>query len=650
MTDWRSWACACLLATASAAAAAQTPQERFDAAQQAFDAENWDAAASGFEGALAALPEAERQSAVAAILLSRAGEAHARAGRTTDAMRNLLQAEALFGPEASGEDARATFLQLGQGFERGGQIEEAAARYERALALSADQSPYNSAALGLARTLTFSDGDRAAELVEQAAKAVAADMSIDPERRTELGTELALLRARIALNSEGPEHAVEYYSRALSDTGTYGRRVTPNDVRVRSEAAFADFLAGDPKRAHHKMQHAGLGTEAKSLLPIPAALSLPDCAPRGPVRPDDMMIVEFAVSADGEVMGLTPIYSSRPGEIETAFLSELAETRWSPSTAAEVDPFWRLLHRAEVRCGTSRDTIDPRSQFLPLFEDLSSASEAIQTPGSDERAALLERLDWARENWQEQPQEALLHIWRASGLSALLRENDELAALAARTAEAAGWTDAKTALLWSVIALPGYLDRDMLSEMSARVASDPSREAVAARVMTSILAGRVEEMRDRERSAIAHYEDVLREDLPGGSQAMQFANLRLASLSYELDREDRAEGYLEASGLASDQCSLLDASPTMERYGLGPDDFPLELMRKGYQGKLLASYDISTEGRVLEPRIVYATPPLIFNEAITENVRKMRYNRIYRKGESIGCIGQTQAFQFKFGY
>ena len=123
--------------------------------------------------------------------------------------------------------------------------------------------------------------------------------------------------------------------------------------------------------------------------------------------------------------------------------------------------------------------------------------------------------------------------------------------------------------------------------------------------------------------------------------------MRLASLKAAAKQFDEAEGLLQAAGLDPEQCELVDMTPIALNVRMSSDDFPKEALRWGFEGWVQISYDIDTQGRVVEPRTVIAYPPFVFGPATEKTASRFRYQPIYRAGKSISCTGYT--FKVRYG-
>ena len=339
---------------------AQSGQDRFDAAQASFEAKDWAAAAEGFGAVAEALSESQRSGPAGAAVLSRRGEALARLGKTETALPILEEAAAIFA-KAGGQSTEASINSyfLGASYELRGEIDRAAAAYADARRLDPDPSPASIWATALARTAMFDDPATARQILDGAI-AAAEHHGMEEDNLAALH----VLRGRIELNHD-IDAAGTHYNKALDIVGRRSTRVSVLASQIRSEASYAEFLRGRRDAALKTLAYSGAGRVMDKTPPLPTFLSLPDCAPLTAVRPDDTMIVDLRIAEHGQVSGVTPIYSSRPGAIEPAFLTSLSETAWNREDLAEVEPFFRASMRVLVRCHASEETQSLQDQFLP---------------------------------------------------------------------------------------------------------------------------------------------------------------------------------------------------------------------------------------------------------------------------------------------
>ncbi len=77
--------------------------------------------------------------------------------------------------------------------------------------------------------------------------------------------------------------------------------------------------------------------------------------------------------------------------------------------------------------------------------------------------------------------------------------------------------------------------------------------------------------------------------------------------------------------------------------------YPEAARREGLQGAVEVRYDVAADGRVMNARILSATPEGIFEEAALEAVRGWRFRPGRRKGVESPYTGLVSTIEFRFG-
>ncbi|MGB7404188.1 MAG: energy transducer TonB, partial [Pacificimonas sp.] len=184
-----------------------------------------------------------------------------------------------------------------------------------------------------------------------------------------------------------------------------------------------------------------------------------------------------------------------------------------------------------------------------------------------------------------------------------------------------------------------------LNDWIERLEGAAGSEASSALAYMKTQRGLHSERRERFTAAEEDYRAALDLFPSENTRARQFINLRLASLAAERDAYDEASSRLASSGLTANQCSLLDVSPVPVAGDGG--SYPVDLLKRGFRGIVSLNYEIDTDGDVREPRVVYAYPPFLFSDSTRKIANGLRYQKIYREGEAIGCSGMRQNFKFQ---
>src|SRR5262249_42126324 len=101
--------------------------------------------------------------------------------------------------------------------------------------------------------------------------------------------------------------------------------------------------------------------------------------------------------------------------------------------------------------------------------------------------------------------------------------------------------------------------------------------------------------------------------------------LRLATLQSENGDLTAARSSYNQSGMTSQECSMVDATPVLKRRIDSTLDFPDEAKRWGFDGLVLAEFDINPDGTTAAQRAVVAYPPLIFGDPTVAGLKRVKY-------------------------
>lgn len=77
--------------------------------------------------------------------------------------------------------------------------------------------------------------------------------------------------------------------------------------------------------------------------------------------------------------------------------------------------------------------------------------------------------------------------------------------------------------------------------------------------------------------------------------------------------------------------------------------YPAEARAEGIEGTVVVEYRVSAEGEVLEPRVVSAEPPGVFDQAALTAVRTWRYRPPRPDGEAVEVPGVRSTLRFRLG-
>lgn len=659
---------AAALAAASPATAQTTVQQDFEAAQAALVAMDYAAARQKFEALLGRLktPGSRAAGLVKARLgtaLVMDGEAEAGIVLLDDALK-ILSADTeadrseravLYADRASAREALGLF--------------GAAADDWRAAIREARVEPATPTDLrlrsSLARSLIWADPEAARRELDSLL-----EVARQTDESARFRASVLLLRGRVELNGGRFPEALAFFKQATPLVGgTSTIRIDAMDMKVRGDLALAHHLAGHPNEHQRLVAYSGGGSVTAKGLNLARATPLPACGDGTGLAPDDVAVVEFAILDDGSVTGVMPIYAARAagpdgrtaGAVATPFVQAVREWYWQPASLADTQQFWRQAVRVELRCSKAR----PDSDLVDAsFDDMRTEAyrrmgRSVEVPGTTETARLpqlkaeLERRTAA--HGADSP-ELIPSLWALANNGA------------AAAPEKMGWMARLIPLMAAAKAPPELLAllRVQLAEITAYDAGRPN--IVLRNQLTGLLAEEAplrptarttnlirlrlaeaqEALRQRdEASALLNQVVETPVDALGRADPIRTsALLRLANVAAAQKDLDAAAAALAATGLSPEQCALVDVRPLPENRSVG-DIFPREAARWGTGGLTRVEFDIATSGRVENARTVIASPPFVFGEATEAGARKLRFQPVFRPGNTAGCVGARWGFRFQ---
>lgn len=98
-------------------------------------------------------------------------------------------------------------------------------------------------------------------------------------------------------------------------------------------------------------------------------------------------------------------------------------------------------------------------------------------------------------------------------------------------------------------------------------------------------------------------------------------------------------------------CAMTGSRPSDELQWLegARPVYPAEARAEGIEGVVVVEYRVSAEGEVLEPRVVRARPPGVFDQAALNAVRTWRYRPYRPAGEAVEVPGVRSTLRFQLG-
>ncbi|OYU15409.1 MAG: hypothetical protein CFE37_05610 [Alphaproteobacteria bacterium PA4] len=663
---------AALLAAGPVAAA--TIQQDFDAAQALLDAGKGTEAREAFANLLTRFAPGSRGVA-ASLVRARLGDSLLATGDAEAAEPMLVAAIAGLKGDNMIVDRNVAIYNLARAQEEQGRFGAAAATYAE-VRNSKIFAPNSLDDIGLraalARAQIWSNPKEARRLLDELL-ALPKDVFTDmPDTKALLQS----LRGRIELNDNKPAEARRWFTMATTTAGgRYTRGVNVADIRVRNDLALANYKLGHMDEVQKATAYSGAGSLSTEGLTMARGKPLPACAPVTGLAPDAMAVVEFALGENGRVISARTIYADRgsgaaPGADagpETVFAQAVRRWIWAADDAAKLDSFWRQSVRVELRCSTERSNADPVVTSFAL--DIARWSQAaglvpmIALPANDAEALPLIRAELARRTTSHgaASRQLLSPLYALAQNDAVPKTDREAATL-------------QIVALLSAAQAPGEvldLARIEAIRVAALAAPDKSRyDQIRMEQLVALLANQTEAGRGSKRIAMATrlalgqaYLDA-KADAEARSQFDVIAAAPLAVLSDADPIRIKALLYLSniaaasrdtavaakalaATGLSSEQCSLVDVKPQPINRVLSSSMFPAAALAWRTQGFVRIGYDITAAGQTINIRTLIASPPFIFGPPTERIVAKFRFQPVFRPDNAIGCSGSSTDVNFR---
>ncbi len=665
---------ACLAAGLAGGAQAATLQQAFESAQAALDSGDHAKALQDFT-ALYARIAAGAKSRSSNLVRARLASAMVASGKA-DAALPLLEAAIAGFQGTAAQDAEERALatnDLARAREMRGELSAAAGAYRRVLeaGVFAAGTPGDlRLRVALARTGHWSNPDEARRLLD-------ALLALPPGALGQSGDAMALvksLRGRVELNTGNPAEAKRWFTAAAANAGgSTTTRVSVTDVRVRGDLALANQRLGRMDDVQKAVAFSGAGSLASEGLTGAADMTLPGCVPFTGLAPDAVAVVEFAIADDGRVVGVTPIFASRgSGPLagagpEELFTQAVRRWSWDVASVAKLDPFWRQAVRVELRCFNER----PGRRLIEASFDPEQAAwyaargfrPTPDHPGTHAATLPAIRAEIARREREDGPTSPQLVPALADLAGNAAAPDSDRAAARTRHLELLRQHAAPNAtiVMASMGAARSDIEKGRTSKQRARLRRD-SLQALLEQQQAAGLDRSREGMLIRLRLGDAH--DDLGETLPArtlfdavvaapesllpaADPIRTSALLRLSSLAAAANGTQAAAAAMAATGLAPEQCAVVDTKPQAVNQSIGASTFPGEALRWRTEGFARVGYDITAEGKPVNIRTIVASPPFIFGPATEKAVARFEYRPVFRPGNTFGCSGTSIKVRFK---
>jgi tetratricopeptide (TPR) repeat protein len=442
------------------------------------------------------------------------------------------------------------------------------------------------------------------------------------------------------------------HARTLLLSGGLTLKVSLNEVSMRSDLAMAAMLAGKKDEAQRYLAYTGAGRIKESPFARAVSMEPPLCGSETGLRPEDVAVVEFALSTSGEVGAAQVVYSRGGPQVAAAFGTAVREWRWTPEAVAKVPPFYRIT-RVELRCsnalGSGPGTAGPmRERFLGWAQAaLAEAGRAdrsynaLQALAADTTAAVDARVaalailaDDAPMSMERRTAAIVQAIALANNrVPVPVRDWLQLVRLATEPGSRAGANEQR----WSEHTRGAYLT----------LAAQPEFANDALAMDTALLLG-TERSGPLTRADAEQRLTRVAEDsrLDEHHPLRQLAWLELADRSAAAKDFAKAQTYFAKSGLSQEQCSLLGVTPALRRSGASSTDYPQDAIRMGFEGWVNLEFDITPDGHALNARALTAYPPLVFVDAGLRMSRDFLYETSYRPGANTACSANQTTISF----
>ncbi|QCB43156.1 hypothetical protein E5673_13780 [Sphingomonas sp. PAMC26645] len=501
--------------------------------------------------------------------------------------------------------------------------------------------------LALANTKTFTD-PAAADAALARADALLKPLKADGKLKALVARRHAIL----LLNRGAYDPARVYAIDAVKQLGGLTSQTDVNDVSARSDAAIASLLAGKPDEARRYMAMTGAGRLTKGEFDPAVQMDVPPCGGEADLRPADMAVVEFTIGDDGVVRNVAPIYAAGGGAVALEFARAVRDWSWTPEQVKALPAFFRYNVRVEMRCSTlfERPSI---TKFLDSDMATWLESKGLSLPseerGADAVSVVRQRAALAAAEAKSGPTSiaALPPLYQLVNNAVVGREESNvLARRALAIAEAQGAPPTARLSLDISVRETGSTDswkdgtyaRAVTPLLSMPVyANDP-------KARSAILLLMAERTSSRTRRGVLLQQVADDKALAANDPLRVGALIRLASLQQQAGDTATARATFDRSGLAANQCAILDAPP---RFLSAGGTFPNEAMAWGFEGWTKTQFDVGADGRVIHQRAVLSYPPFVFTKAGTETMAGARYSKTFRPDGGLGCGGLSQQVRFK---
>lgn len=460
----------------------------------------------------------------------------------------------------------------------------------------------------------------------------------------------------LLLNSGDFRGARAKSTAAVGLLGGLTDRTDLRDVSARSDTAIAALLAGDGEEARRYMALTGAGRLPKGSFDPGVQMRAPECGGEGGLKPNDVAVIEFSVGDDGTVISSTPIYAAGGGSVALEFARAALGWSWTPEQLKSLPPFFRYNVRLEMRCSTAfeRPSI---GGILRTSMETWLASKGLHLPppdqGGDAQSLPRQRaaLAAAEAKAGAQAFELLPLLSRLMDNGVLPREEKEVIARRALAIADANGVPAMPRLAIDLVVRTSAHAESRHSSVFVRDALPLLDQPLyandaGARSALRLLIADADERSVGSRTKILLHQVADDPALVANDPMRVGALVRIASIEQQAGDAAAARAAFAQSGLAANQCGIIDSPPRMLSAG---GVYPQEAMAWGFEGWTQDQFDVSADGRVVNSRVILSYPPFVFTKAGNKTMENARFAKSFRPDGSLGCGASMQRVRFLFG-
>ncbi len=469
------------------------------------------------------------------------------------------------------------------------------------------------------------------------------------------------LRGRVLLNQGRFAEAKTEIDLAIKLFGGNGYgKIDFNDVAARSDAAITAIKLGDRKLARDYLSRAGAAMQSDQGFALGKDMGPPACGGADGPKPDDVAVIELQIAEDGSVNYARPIYFSGKPQAALDFAKQVSTWSWSADELKQVQAFFRLQTRIEMRCTTVFNRPSPITMLLPSMEKWTvakSLEDKISTQLPDAKAlardkALLTQLTTSD---GATSLKLLPVLYRMRFNSVLpLKESVAISEQSLKIVRAASAPAPVIALF--------ELDRaNLLNGFVSKPWSAKLQQSMDALLNDPVISGNLEAngavsvtyfdqlpITERKTKGRALLRAVIDDKTRSANDPFRVAALiRMANLEFDSGNADAARAAYAETGLSGQQCALVDAQPRQTGGTIRDADYPNDALMAGFSGWTVTEFDIAADGATLNQRALISFPPFIFGDPTAARIKTFRYEQSYRPAGGLGCGGQRQRVTYR---